>query len=76
MSQAEVTRAGVLDMQVCVPQDWTDEQVKDFADTSNPCGTTAGWQIRTDPKLLAGCKVRQPCESDLRDGFVHVTLDA
>ncbi len=29
---AEVTRHGALDMQVCAPSDWTDEQVKEFAD--------------------------------------------
>ncbi len=32
---AEVTRCGALDMQVCVPAEWTDEQVKAFADREN-----------------------------------------
>ena len=36
---AEVTRSGAFDMQVCVPADWPDRQVKRFADCSNPCGT-------------------------------------
>ena len=70
----EVIRRGALDMQVCVPREYDDAAVKNFADTMNPCGTEHGWQIRTDPKLLAGCSVRNPCEA--RSGFIHVTLDA
>lgn len=72
---AEVTRTGGLDMQVCVPTDWTDEQVKTFAERENPCGTTNGWFIRKagDP-ALAGMPERNPCAQ--REGHVHVTLDA
>lgn len=74
MQEASVTRRGVLDMQVCVPEDWTDKQVKRFANQMNPCGTSGGWFIRTDPKLLIGFPVRNPC--DERKGFVHIMLDA
>lgn len=69
-----VTRQGLLDCQVCVPADWTDKQVEQFANENYPCGTTHGWQIRTREELLAGCPVRNPCSD--RGGFVHVTLDA
>jgi hypothetical protein len=71
----EVTKTGALDMQVCVPADWTDEQIKDFADRENLCGTTHGWAIRRegDPFLM-GCPERVHCAS--RPGFVHVMLDA
>lgn len=57
---AEVTRLSVFDMQVCVPTDWSDEQVKEFADKKNP--------------LLKGDPERNPCGS--RQGFVHIMLDA
>lgn len=72
---AEVTRRGILDCQVCVPADWTDENVKRFADENNMCGTEQGWHIRRqgDP-ALAGCDERVPCES--RAGHVHIMLDA
>ena len=71
----EVTRAGALDMQVCVPADWSDAQVKDFADTNNTCGTEHGWAIRKEgSKHLAGDPERAQCSD--RKGFVHVTLDA
>ena len=72
---AEVTRRGCLDMQVCVPAEWTDEEVKKFAERENPCGTAAGWQIRKegDPALV-GHPERNACAS--RSGFVHITLDA
>ena len=73
--EAEVTRRGALDMQVCVPKDWTDKQVKEFADTVNMCGTDHGWHIRKDgDPALAGCDERATCSD--RDGFVHVMLDA
>jgi hypothetical protein len=69
------THAGFLDMQVCVPADFTDEAVKHFAETTNPCGTTTGWQIRREgDKSLAGYPERMPCKE--RAGFVHVMLDA
>ena len=70
----EVTRTGALDMQVCVLGSWTDQQIKEFADQENLCGTTHGWFIRTDEKSLAGCPYRNPCAQ--RKGFIHVTLDA
>jgi hypothetical protein len=73
-----VTRAGALDMQVCVPKDWTDEQVRDFAELEYPCGTQNGWQIRKEgDKNLAGSHERVPCADENRKTtHVHVVLDA
>ena len=68
-----VTKTRALDMQVCVPAEWTDDEVKRFADERNPSGLDAGWSIRTDAKLLNGDPVRNPCTQ--RAGMVHVTLD-
>jgi hypothetical protein len=70
-----VTRMKALDCQVCVPSDWTDEQVIDFAERRYPCGTTTGWHIRKDgDKFLAGDGERVGCAE--RQGFVHIVLDA
>lgn len=73
-----VTRIGLLDMQVCVPGEWTDEQIVEFANRENLAGTTNGWQIRRqgDP-ALGGTNERVPCAAPARDGagFVHVVLD-
>ena len=72
---AEVTQRGVLDMQCCVPAEWSDVQIVDFANRENASGTTAGWQIRRDrDKALNGDPERVACSS--RAGFVHVMLDA
>lgn len=70
----EVTQRNALDMQVCVPYWWTDEQIIAFAEGEYPSGTS-GWAIRKkgDP-ALAGDPERNPCSS--RDEFVHVMLDA
>lgn len=75
MAKAEVSKIGVLDMQVCVPDDWTDEAIVEFAQREYPCGTKAGWQIRRQgSELLAGSNERVPCRQ--RVGMVHVMLDA
>lgn len=72
---AEVTRIGGLDMQVCVPEGWPDDAVISFAEDKNVCGTEGGWQIRKGgDKLLNGDPERCPC--DIRNGFIHITLDA
>lgn len=70
-----VTRRGALDMQVCVPKGWTDEQVKKMADKDNPCGTEHGWYIRRegDP-ALAGAAERVQCSGN--PNAVHIMLDA
>lgn len=72
---AEVTRMGALDMQVCVPKDWDDEQVISFAELENPCGTSNGWCIRKQGNpLLLDMAERGQCGK--RNGFVHIMLDA
>jgi hypothetical protein len=68
----EVTRIGILDMQVCVPQEWTDAMVESYAGRENPSGVRSGWQVRTDKKLLGG-PIRCPYEE--REGLVHITFD-
>lgn len=75
MEEAQVTRAGMLDMQVCIPVDWSDEQAKEFAERENPCGTSGGWAVRKEGSpYLAGCPERAKCCE--RAGFVHLMLDA
>lgn len=66
---------GLLDMQVCVPESWTDEQVKTFAEEKIPCGTEGGWHIRRqgNPDLV-GMPERNPCLG--RKNYVHIMLDA
>jgi hypothetical protein len=71
---AQVTRFGLLDMQVCIPTDWTDTQIVAFAEEQYPNGAN-GWTIRRqgDP-ALNGDPERQPCTG--REGHVHIMLDA
>lgn len=72
---AEVTKRGALDMQVCVPKEWTDEQVLDFASLQNPCGTQAGWAIRREgDEALRGAPERVQCEAKPEN--CHIMLDA
>jgi hypothetical protein len=70
---AEVTRLGLCDMQICVPSDYTDEQVERFAN-NHPTGLDHGWTIRTaenDP-AQKGAPTRVQCQN--RADHVHVML--
>lgn len=70
---AEVTRNGLLDMQVCVPADWTDAQAEAFANSENPAGTSGGWVMRTADDPAQNCApIRVPCQQ--RAGHVHIML--
>jgi hypothetical protein len=74
-SEPVVTRFGALDMQVCVPKEWNDDQVKAFADGENLCGTAHGWHIRKQgDEALRGAAERTQCAD--RAGYVHIMLDA
>jgi hypothetical protein len=69
-----VTMTAPLDMQVCVPAEWTDHQVLQFAEEQNPNGA-GGWSIRrAGDRALNGDPERQNCKG--RAGFVHIMLDA
>lgn len=73
----QVTKFGILDMQVCVPEDFTDDQAIAFAEREYPSGT-AGWKVRKtgDPALL-GADERVKCSGQNgREGYVHIMLDA
>jgi hypothetical protein len=73
MMTAEVTRRGLLDMQVCVPDDWTDAQAEQFANTDTPTGISSDWRLRTaDDPSQAGAPIRVKCQQ--REGHVHIML--
>lgn len=75
MEEAQVLRRGTLDMQVCVPGEWLDDEVKAFADRLNPCGTSNGWTLRREgDSMLGSDPERNLCSR--HEGFVHVVLDA
>ena len=71
---ATVTRIGALNMQICIPKSWTDEEAKAYADKANPSGTQNGWNMRKSKEYLDGDPERNPCSE--REGFVHITFDA
>jgi hypothetical protein len=69
-----IIKAGLLAMQVCVPGDWSDEQVEKLANSNNPAGTELGWKIRKQgDKLLDGADERVVCSRDPQ--YVHIMLD-
>lgn len=75
MDEPKVSRFGGLDMQVCVPESWSDDQAHDFAESKYPCGTEFGWHIRKQGSpFLKGAPERNACAE--RAGYVHITFDA
>jgi hypothetical protein len=73
--EPNVPKVGLLDMQVCVPSEWTDKQALEFAEGENPCGTQHGWSIRREgSEHLSGSPERVDC-CEL-EGFVHIMIDA
>lgn len=74
MNEPEITYTGVLDMQVCVPEDFNDNQVIEYANKFNPTGIESKWEIRkTGNPRLGGCNERVKCSD--KNGFVHIMLE-
>lgn len=72
--EPHITRSTMFDMQVCVPKEWTDEQVKTFAETANPSGTEHGWSIRKEGhEALNGDPERVQCTK--HEAHCHIMLD-
>lgn len=69
----EVVRSGLVVMQVCVPADFTDEQVETFANDDTPTGISSHWRVaKQGHDVLAGSDERVACEQ--RSGCVHLVL--
>ena len=69
-----ITRYGLFDLQVCVPETWTDRQVIEFANHSIESGTESGWTIRKEGhEALSGSPERAKCEAE--KGKVHIMLE-
>lgn len=74
MDYTEVTRAGLMDCQVCVPAHFSDEQVLIYASLANPAGTSRGWSIRKQGHpMLSGADERVKCERHPEN--VHIMLE-
>lgn len=78
MSEPNVSYIGFFDMQVCVPKEYSDKQVEEFANTAHLCGTTKGWTIRRQEQYESdGCTdslERVQCADHPEN--VHIMLDA
>lgn len=70
-----VQKSGLNFVQVCVPDNWTDLSVVNFAKKDYPCRTSSGWAIRKQKDIRKkNTKEREPCQ--LRKSFVHIILHA
>ncbi len=75
MDIPELCQSGLLDMQVCVPKTWSDDEVIAFGEQVFRCGTLGGWQIRREgDRYLNGDPERNQCGE--KPEFIHIVLDA
>lgn len=70
---AQIVRHGLLDLQVCVPEDYTDEQAETYANDARPTGIESKWRMRSaDDPAQNGAPIRVKCQQD--PGHVHIML--
>ena len=67
----EVVKELFLAIQVCVPVDWLQKQIEEFANDQVICGTKSGWMMRTEP--IGDDLVKMECNE--KEGFVHIIMD-
>jgi flagellar biosynthesis/type III secretory pathway M-ring protein FliF/YscJ len=64
--EPQFTQMHVFSTQICVPEDYTNEQALEFVEKEYPAGTSAGWQISD--------KVEQRVKCEKREGCVHILV--
>lgn len=70
----EITKTGIFDMQICIPESYTDEQAETFANSESPAGTENGWVMKhAGNESLNGDAERVKCQG--RAGCVHIMLE-
>lgn len=75
MKKASILKMTGLAMRLCVPGNFTEEQIVEFAENKNPCGTSHGWELAKEGHLsLEGNKDRIMCAGDVDN--VHVVVIA
>jgi len=66
-------------MRLCVPEDWTDSQIADFAESRNPCGAFNGWYVaQAGDEALRNPSTKKMTEPRIacadQQGMVHVVV--
>lgn len=69
---AEVIRAGLLEIQVCVPKTFTDEQVEEFTNEDNPTGLESRWRIQREVEDNPTYQIR--CQCSQKEDHCHLVL--
>lgn len=70
MAEPMVTRHGILNLQVCVPKEYTDKQAEEFANNANPTGVSSRWEIMPESEMEDLQRVQ--CEDHPEN--VHILL--
>lgn len=74
MAEPTVTGHYPLNLQICVPREYTDAQAKAFANKACLCGTQYGWHVRKEGADYPEFKQCVTCDKHPEN--VHILLDA
>lgn len=69
-----VYASGLACMSVCVPNDWTREQVAEVANRMRPNGLPTDWQVSEAPQFAGGEPNPCPCNAD-PDNRTHYLVE-
>ena len=73
MAEAQIIRIGFFQMQLCVPKEFSDKEIIEFAERENPAGTQNGWNlVRDGDEILGGDSARVQC-LEIEDN-IHVVV--
>ena len=68
-----VLRMNLCGLRVCVPREWSNDEITDFANTERPTGIKSCWVVAENgASVLGGDQARIRCADDREK--VHVVL--
>lgn len=73
-SRPELIGSRLVSVQVCVPDNWSNDQVIDFVQRMPVSWEKEAWEVRKDGDvLLCGHPAKTPCKK--KPGYIHMFLD-
>lgn len=75
MSEVTFIGVGIACLSICVPADYTPEQIEEAANTTYPTGLESGgrWELSDDPTFSGG--QTNPCDCERGPSHRHYLLN-
>lgn len=72
-SEVTTIAYGIVFLSLCVPADWTKEQIEEAANVLHPTGIQSSWAISDESHFASG--QTNPCECERGPSFKHHLLN-